>query len=144
MVIKVEKEFLSKAMQSLMIRYVHYFNKKYNRTGTLLQNRFKSKIIENQKYFLEVCRYVHRNPENAGIAKTENYKWSSYNDYINNGKLVDKNVLLHYFGNNIKEFIDYTNKYNQYDDLNEFAEYEMTGQLNDEKSITNYNANIWH
>ena len=69
MVIRIEKEFLSKAMQTLMIRYVHYFNKKYKRTGTLLQNRFKSKNVENQRYFLEVCKYVHRNPENAGITK---------------------------------------------------------------------------
>ena len=74
MVIRIEKEFLSKAMQSLMVRYVHYFNTKYKRVGALVQDRFKSKNIENEKYFLDVCRYVHRNPENAGISKTEEYE----------------------------------------------------------------------
>ena len=42
MVIRIEKEFLSKAMQSLMIRYVQYFNKKYERVGHLFQNRFSA------------------------------------------------------------------------------------------------------
>ena len=135
MVIKSEKEFLSKAMQSLMIRYVHYFNKKYKRIGTLLQARFKSKNVENQRYFLEVCRYVHRNPENAGISKTQDYQWSSYHEYIGKGNIVDKNVLLHYFGNDLNEFINYTMKDNKFEDLEELAEYEIMGKLSDEEVV---------
>lgn len=133
MVIRIEKEFLSKAIQSLMIRYVQYFNKKYKRKGTLVQNRFKSKVVENQSYFLEVCRYVHRNPENAGMEKTNKYKWSSYQEYIGKSKLVNKDVLLNYFDNDIKEFINYTAKNNISETLNEFAEYELIGKLNDEQ-----------
>ena len=89
MVLKSEKDFLSKSMQSLTIKYVQYFNKKYKRTGTLVQSRFKSKSIEDQRYFLEVCRYVHRNPENAGIAKTKDYQWSSYQEYLGKSKIID-------------------------------------------------------
>lgn len=132
MVIRSEKEFLSKAMQSLMVRYVQYFNRKYKRTGTLVQNRFKSKNIENQRYFLEVCRYVHRNPENAGIAKTEEYKWSSYKEYIGKAKLVDKDTLLHYFDDDINQFIEFTIKNNTYEYLNELSEYELIRKLTDE------------
>jgi len=132
MVIRIEKEFLSKAMQTLMIRYVHYFNKKYNRIGPLVQSRFKSRNVENQRYFLEVCRYVHRNPENAGFAKTENYKWSSYQEYLNDARIIDKDILLHYFNNDIKEFINYTHKCDDYENLKEFAEYEILGKLKDE------------
>jgi len=133
MVIRSEKEFLSKSMQSLMIRYVQYFNKKYKRKGTLVQNRFKSKNIENQLYFLEVCRYVHRNPENAEMAKTENYKWSSYHEYMGKAKIIDKDVLLSYFNNDINEFIKYTAKNDVYENLNEFADYELIGKLTDEQ-----------
>lgn len=53
LVIKCKNELLSKAIQSLSIRYVSYFNKKYERTGHLFQGRFKSKSVENQKYFKE-------------------------------------------------------------------------------------------
>jgi len=132
MVIRIEKEFLSKAMQTLMIRYVRYFNKKYKRTGTLLQNRFKSKNVENQRYFLEVCKYIHQNPENAGMAKTEDYKWSSYNEYLGKEIIIDKKVLLHYLNNDINEFIKYTTKNDSDENINEMAEYEILTRLSDD------------
>lgn len=130
-IIKSEKEFLSKAMQCLMGRYVRYFNKKYKRTGPLVQGRFKSKNVENQRYFLDVCRYVHRNPENAGITKTEDYEWSSYKEYVGKENIIDKKVLLNYLGNDINTFIKYTIQKNKYEDLEEFAEYEIMTKLND-------------
>ena len=135
MIIKIEKEFLSKAMQCLMARYVHYFNKKYKRIGTLVQGRFKSKSVENQKYFLDVCRYVHRNPENAGIEKTENYEWSSYKEYLGKAYIVDKKLLLNYLENDINVFVNYTAKKNEYEKIEEFAEYEMVEKLKDSEVI---------
>lgn len=133
MVIKCQDEFLSKAMQSLLIRYVHYFNKKYKRIGPLLQNRFKSKNVENQIYFVDLCRYVHRNPEKAGIAKTQDYEWSSYKEYIGKAKIVNKNVLLHYFNNDVNEFIKNTTKTMPYESLEDYYEYELMGKLTDEQ-----------
>ena len=107
---RCDNPILSKAMQSLQIRYVRYFNKKYMRIGTLFRDRFRSKKVEDLEYFLEVCRYVHRNPEKAGIELTQNYKWSSYQEYLGQGKrnIIDKKVLLHYYTNNLDEFINYT------------------------------------
>lgn len=135
MVIKSEDIFLSKAMQSLLVRYVHYFNKKYKRTGTLMQNRFKSKNIEYEKYFIDVCRYVHRNPENAGIALTQNYEWSSYKEYIGKEKIINKSVLLHYLNNDINEFVRDTLKITEIEDMEKYAEYEMIDKLTDEQLI---------
>lgn len=136
-VIKNEIKFLSKMMQSLMIRYVYYFNTRYDRSGPLVQNRFKSKCVESQRYFLEVCRYVHRNPEKAGIAKTEKYKWSSYNEYIGNEKIINKKVLMHYFNNYISEFIKYTTRLEveEMENLYDYAEYEIINRLSDEELI---------
>ena len=135
MVIKSEAEVLSKIMQSLMIRYVYYFNSKYERSGPLVQNRFKSKCVENQKYFLEVCRYIHRNPEKAGMAKTQNYKWSSYQEYLGKEKIINKKVLLHYFNNDINEFVKYTTNLTLEDieNLYDYAEYEIRNRLLDEE-----------
>ena len=137
MVIKCKDEFLSKSMQSLMIRYVRYFNKKYQRTGSLVQSRFKSKCIENQKYFLEVCRYIHRNPEKALMAKTQNYKWSSYHEYVGQEKIINKKVLLHYFNNDVSEFVKYTTNVDTEDieDVYNYAEYEIINRLLDEDLI---------
>ena len=135
MVIRVEDEILSKAMQSLSIRYAQHFNKKYKRTGSLFQDRFKSKKIEDKRYFLDVCRYVHRNPENAAISKTEDYEWSSYKEYLGKEKLVNKKVLLYYFNNKINEFKEYTIDKNVYD-ISKLAEYEIIEKLTDEQ-LTN-------
>ena len=88
LVISIENENLSKGIQSLIIRYASYFNKKYDHKGPFVQNRFKSKNIENLDYFLKVCRYVHRNPEKAGIERLDKYKWSSYHEYIREEKIV--------------------------------------------------------
>lgn len=136
MVIKCKNDLLSKAIQSLVIRYVHYFNKKYSRKGSLVQDRFKSKNVETPKYFLEVCRYVHRNPEKAGIALTQNYEWSSYREYLGQEKIVDKQHLLYYFNNNLNKFVDYTTKTIGIDNIEDFVEYELINKLTDEQLAT--------
>lgn len=133
MVIKCEDNILSKAIQSLSIRYVYYFNKKYSRKGTLFQDRFKSKNVETEKYFLDVCRYVHRNPEKAGISLTQNYEWSSYKEYVGEENLIDRHVLLHYFNNNIYKFINYNAKTIDIENAEDILEYEFENKLTDEQ-----------
>ena len=133
LVIEVPQEKFSKSIQSLTIRYASYFNKKYDRKGPFVQNRFKSKNIENQRYFLEVCRYVHRNPEKAGIEKTNNYKWSSYNEYISKERIIDKKVLMYYLNNSIENFVKYTNKVEDIQEIMNYADFELNNRLNDEE-----------
>ena len=134
-VLKIKDDDLSDAIRIILIRYVSYFNKKYHRTGPLFQDRFKSKNVENLNYFLEVCRYVHRNPEKAGIAITSEYKWSSYKEYIGKSKLVDTSILMHYFNNNINEFERFTNKVDDLGDMLKYAEYEIQNRLSDEEVV---------
>lgn len=145
LVLSVEDDLLSKSVQSLTLKYVHYFNKKYKRTGPFVQNRFNSKVVENQRYFLEVCRYVHRNPENAGFAQTQNYEWSSYKEYINKSesKLINKETLLYFLDNNIDNFIAYTTQQNiidasiddPYYELNNYSDLELINKLSDNDVI---------
>ena len=133
MVIKCQDIFLSKAIQSLLIRYVHYFNKKYDRSGPLLKNRFMSKAIENLQYFIDVCRYIHRNPENAGIELTQNYKWSSYQEFIGKAKIINKKALLNYYKNDINRFIEDTIKTTNENSIEDYIEYELIGKLSDDQ-----------
>jgi len=68
-----------KTMQSLGRHYVRYFNRKYQRTGTLFEGRFKSCIVQQSRYFLVCQRYIELNPVRAGIVKDPaDYIWSSY------------------------------------------------------------------
>ena len=135
MIIQVDDSLLSKAIQSLTIRYVYYFNKKYDRVGPFVRNRFKSKKVESKNYFLKVCRYVHRNPEKANIEKTEKYKWSSYNDYISGKGITKTDVLLYYFNNNINDFIKFTLQNETLEEISNVADYEIISKLTDEQLV---------
>lgn len=51
---------------SFMLRlgtsYAKYFNIKYEQVGSLFQDRFRAKLVETDEYFLQLSRYIHRNP----------------------------------------------------------------------------------
>lgn len=70
---------MSLRMQFVGRRYVRYINKKYDRTGTLWEGRFRSSVIESDQYLLTCMRYIELNPVRARmVRKPENYRWSSH------------------------------------------------------------------
>lgn len=91
------KPAISKIMASLNTSYSMHFNKKYNRSGHLYDNRFHSNIIEKENYLLMAVRYINLNPVNAGIVKkADDYFWCSHRNYLKDGKdfLIDKDFVL--------------------------------------------------
>lgn len=129
------KDVLSKAIQSLAISYSLYFAKKYKKEGHLFQGRFLSKSVETRKYLCTLCRYIHQNPLKANIARTEEYKWSSYNEFLFDSKIINPNPILSMFGQTKKEarknFIIYHNR--KVNLINEEVEYEFVYRLTDEQ-----------
>ena len=70
---------VSRMMQSVGRMYVRYFNKTYRRTGTLWEGRFKSCLVESERYLLECYRYIELNPVVANMVQDPaEYYWSSY------------------------------------------------------------------
>ena len=60
-------------------RYVQYVNRRYERTGTLWDSRYKGSIVQTDDYLLTCHRYIELNPVRAGIvADPIHYRWSSY------------------------------------------------------------------
>lgn len=103
---------ISDFMQYTASIYAEEFNKKYKRVGHLFQDRFKSIPVYNDNYLLRLIRYIHRNPEKAGICKTEDYKWSSYKEYVCKPKVIERDKILKKFDsqekvaiNKFKEFV---------------------------------------
>lgn len=87
---------ISQIMKRLLTKYARWYNIKYKRSGALIANRYKSKPVEVDEYFLSLIRYIHQNPKKAGIVtEVKEYEWSSYNEYIyeENG-LADKEFVL--------------------------------------------------
>jgi len=59
--------------------YVRYFNTKYGRTGTLWEARYRSSVVDTERYLLACTRYIERNPVRAGmVASATEYRWSSF------------------------------------------------------------------
>lgn len=75
----ISSNSLSKAMHNINFSYAQYFNSKYKRVGYVWQNRFKSFVVQKDKYLLNLIVYIEYNPVRAKIVTNpEDYRWSSY------------------------------------------------------------------
>ena len=116
--LKIGKEPLEQIMRRICGSYVYWYNRKYDRIGNLFQDRFKSEPVENDAYFLIVIRYIHQNPIKAGLeTRVGQYKWSSYNEYVDEAKVIDVDFTLNILNNDrekaIKSFSEYNNELNE-------------------------------
>jgi len=69
----------ARMMHALGSNYVRYFNERHGRTGTLWEGRYRSSLIDSERYFLECSRYVETNPVRAGMVNSpDEYRWSSF------------------------------------------------------------------
>jgi len=85
-----ETKSISQLIQALGRYYVRYINQTYGRTGSLWEGRYKSTLIDSDKYFLTVSRYIELNPVRAKMVDhPSKYPWSSYHY-----NALDKNILL--------------------------------------------------
>lgn len=74
---------LGRMMQWIGRHYVPYFNRKYERSGSLWQGRFRASVIDSERYFMTCCCYIELNPVRAGIvASPAEFLWSSYTHHI--------------------------------------------------------------
>lgn len=73
---------MSAAMHRLLLTYARRFNKRTGRTGHLFQNRFERRSLDTDRHLMAAIRYVHANPQEAGIALIERYPWSSFAEYL--------------------------------------------------------------
>ncbi len=73
---------IASPMRSIAISYVQYFNAKYDHSGHLFQDRYKSEPVNQMSYFITLLRYIHQNPVAGGmVRKVEDYAWSSWCEY---------------------------------------------------------------
>ena len=108
---EIQEGGITRFMHKLGVGYANYINTKYNRVGSLFQNRFKNVPVESERQLLYLFVYINvLNPlgvlepnwKEDGIQHikkalefTEKYKWSSHLDYLGKrGSLIlEKGVL---------------------------------------------------
>lgn len=66
-------------MKALGEQYVRYFNRRYGRSGTLWEGRYRSCLVQDEQYLLTCQRYIELNPVRAGlVSEPGEYRWSSH------------------------------------------------------------------
>ncbi len=87
-------EALPLMMQAVGRSYVRYFNQRHARSGTLWEGRYRSTLIETERYLLACMVYIDLNPVRAGmVAQPGAWQWSSHAHYL--GQRIDKLVTPH-------------------------------------------------
>ena len=88
LLVRTRNANLKKAMHWFGTTYTQRFNRRHFRSGHLFQGRYKSMIVQNNAYMLQLSCYIHRNPLRAGIVKRlADYPWSSYLAYAYDRKV---------------------------------------------------------
>ncbi|MES2972978.1 MAG: transposase [Pseudomonadota bacterium] len=95
-------ESLPQMMQAVGRRYVRHFNDSQGRSGTLWEGRYKSTLIQTDRYLLACMAYIDLNPVRAGlVAEPADYPWSSYCHYagLRSDKLITPHPMFWELGN---------------------------------------------
>lgn len=88
-------EDVSKMMNVVNSKFAKLYNKQNDRVGYVFRDRFKCKPIMDLNQLYNTISYIHYNPVKAGVVKNlEDYKFSSYNDFLNNKKNIEDIKLL--------------------------------------------------
>jgi len=100
---------LTGLMRSLLTGYAMHFNRRHKRVGYLFQNRYKSILCEEKRYFLQLVRYIHLNPLRAGLVHDLQalniYPWAGHSTIMGeyNEDWQDVRTIMSHFGADIQE-----------------------------------------
>jgi putative transposase len=117
---------LSESIRLLLSSYTKAINKKYKRTGSLFQQKTKSKNVYDGKgnYAVQAFHYIHQNPIKSFLVKSmDGWKFSSYKDYagLRNGSLCNKELATQLLDIDINNFESYSNNF-----IRDFDERKIT------------------
>lgn len=79
---------ITKFMRCLSNSYISYFNQQQGRVGPLFQGKYKAALIETEPHLLHLTRYIHLNPVELDLNRSDlqNYPYSSYKNYLGKTK----------------------------------------------------------
>lgn len=112
---QLKDDGITEFMRKLGSGYTNYFNLKNHRVGPLMQGKYKFALVKNEEHFIHLPYYIHLNPldmaapewrerkienYNRAIKFLENYRWSSFQDYIgkkNFPSVTQREFLMEFF-----------------------------------------------
>lgn len=72
----------SEAMHAIAVAFAGRYNARTGHIGHVFQERFWDSPIKSEVYLLEAIRYIHLNPQKAGLSAYNEYPWSSHREYL--------------------------------------------------------------
>ncbi|MGM0427882.1 MAG: transposase [Thermodesulfobacteriota bacterium] len=96
-------------MRRLLTGYAIAFNRRHKRHGQLFQNRYKSVICQEDRYFQELVRYIHLNPLRAGnvsdLADLDRYPYCGHSALMGKKKRPwqETQYVMGVFGKRVRE-----------------------------------------
>ena len=74
---------ISRCMRHINGVYTQRYNRRHHCEGQLFRGRYKSILVDEDSYLLQLVRYIHRNPLRAGLTDSlKRYAWSSHKGYL--------------------------------------------------------------
>jgi putative transposase len=83
-------------IQRVFNSYSKAYNKRHQRSGTLFEDPYHVRCVDQTKYLLQLCRYIHFNPVKDGIVQSvEDWPYSNYLEWVGlrHGTLFDLNFV---------------------------------------------------
>lgn len=109
---QIDEDGMSKLMHGVATSYSRYFNKKYERSGSLFESRYKASRIDAEDYLLHISRYIHRNPDDWVDYPHSSLRAYFYNDapdWLNTARIIEL------YGSAVK-YSEFLEDYTKHDD----------------------------
>jgi REP element-mobilizing transposase RayT len=132
LLIRTGERPLGDLMRKVLTGHAIFFNRRHGRHGYLFQNRYKSVLCQEEVYLLELVRYIHLNPDRAGLVKNllelDRYRWSEHGVLVGRRRnsWQNREEILARFGRKKKEAV---RRYREFiaDGFNMGKREELTG-----------------
>lgn len=124
LVYQINDGSMQRLMRGVMTAYSRYFNKKYKRSGSLFESRYKASRISSDEYLMHITRYIHLNPK-----KWRNYPYSSLGYYLqSHGEdWINEKTILKLFTSR-SAYADFVADYESVKESLDLIKYELANE----------------
>lgn len=116
---------MGKLMRCVLTSYSRYFNKKYKRTGSLFESRYKASMISDEAYLEHISRYIHLNPQHW-----RNYEYSSLPYYLQRDEVtwIRPKRILDMFSTP-EEYLEFVGNYVEQKKVMDILKQELANEI---------------
>ncbi len=103
--IEMMTEPIDEIMRRINMSYCKYYNLKYHSSGTVYGGRYKSLLITEKAYLLQLIFYIANNPVKAGmVRRPREYRWCAHTELVaREPGIIAKRRLFEILGDSVEQ-----------------------------------------